>query len=498
MTRLQRAILIFLSCLFLLLSSVTASAVTPSDWSAANPENLQPDHIFARSAILIDYETGEVLFDKNSDALMFPASTTKIMTLLLALESNIPLDTIVTIPSQAVEIPSDSSKIPVSAGEQMSFGDLLYGFMLNSGNDGAIAIAIIVSGSEDQFVIDMNNRAREIGCTNTNFVNSHGYHDTNHYTTAKDMALIAREAMSNPTFRKIVATDEYMMAETNMHAARSITSRVEMVVPGSKYYLAECVGIKTGYHSKAGQCFVGAVERGDRTIICVSLFSTRDYTERKWFDANCMFQYGYTCYDSYKISDLFTMAGEGINTIVVENAAESDPRNGELDLILSQTSNDGYSIMVLKNSNELETGLEYFRSNTVITPTIDYLDKIEQRQTIEAGSIVGSFSTYTETGETITGTLIASRTVELEPFKVNMWDYLTELLPFLKHFEESRAWYILVSIVVLIVIIIIVATAQKRKRERRRRRIYEQRRRAYLAKQRRQKQLNRRDPYDNY
>jgi len=505
MTRRLRAITLYIIICILLLISVSASATTPSDWSASAPENLEEGHLFAQSAILIDYETGEVLFAKNPDARMFPASTTKIMTLLLALESGIPLDTMVTIPAQALDIPSDSSTVPVSAGEQMPFGDLLYGFMMKSGNDGAIAIAIIVSGSEEQFVIEMNNRARELGCTNTNFVNSHGYHDNNHFTTARDLAIITREAMNNPTFRQIVATDEYVLSATNMRSSKEITSRVDMIVPDSKYYLEECTGIKTGFHSKAGQCFVGSAERGGRTVICVTLFSSRDYPERKWFDANCMFQYAYTLYDTYYIDDLYSMAGEEINTIIVENAVHDDPKGGRLDLILSQTSNDGYSVMTLSGTDELDSYVEDFRNSTVITPTTDYLDKIEQRQTIEAGSIVGTFSTYTPSGETITGTLIAARTVELEPFDVSIWDYLTKLMPFLRHFEESRAWYILVSIIVLIIIIIIVATSRKRKRERRRKRIYEQRRRAYLERQRRQSRTgtrntrsSRRDPYDNF
>lgn len=498
MTKRMRAITIFLLALLMAAISTSALAVTPTDWSADNPENLQEGHIFSQSAILIDYETGQVLFEKNPDARMFPASTTKIMTLMLALESGIPMDTVVTIPAQAVNVPADSSKVPVSAGEQMTFKDLLYGFMLNSGNDGAVAIAIIVSGSEEQFVAKMNERAAGLGCTNTNFVNSHGYHDNNHFTSARDLAIITREAMKLPAFREIVSTHTYIMGETNMRAKKEITSRVDMIVPDSKYYVDMCTGIKTGFHSKAGQCFVGSAEQGGRTVISVSLFSTRDYPERKWFDANCMFQYAYTNYDTYYIADMFEISGDAINSIIVENAAKDDPFEGKLDLILSQTSNDGYAVMTLKGSEELQGYIDYFAANTVITPSTDFLDKMENRINIEAGSIVGTFSTYTAKGETITGTLIASRTVEMEPFKVSMWDYVIERLPFLRQFEESRAWYILISIFVLIVLIIIVLTARTRRRNRRRKRIYEQRKRAYYSNMRRQNNAGRshRDPYD--
>lgn len=498
MTKRVRAVFIFLFITILSVSSNAAWAVTPSDWSTDNPGNLQGDHIFSQSAILIDAETGQVLFEKNPDARMFPASTTKIMTLMLALESGISMDTVVTIPAQAENVPADSSKMHVYGGEQMPFKDLLYGFMLESGNDGAVAIAIIVSGSEEQFVVKMNERADELGCTNTNFVNSHGYHDNNHYTSARDLAIITREAMKIPEFRNIVATHTYILSATNMRGKREITSRVDMVVPDSNYYLPECTGIKTGYHSKAGNCFVGSAEKGGRTVISVSLFATRDYAERKWFDANCMFQFAFTQYDAYYVKDLFELASENINSIMVENAAEDDIYDGRLDLILSQTSNDGYSVMTLKGSDELSTYIEYFNENTTVTPSIDYLNKIEQRQPIEAGSIVGTFSTYTSQGETITGTLIAARSIEMEPFKVSMWDYIAERVPFLRNFEESRAWYILVSIVVFIILFIIVVTARTRKRNRRRKRIYEQRRRAYNEKMRRQQlRSNKRDPYDD-
>jgi len=504
MTKRIRAILICFIVALILAASPSAMAVTPSDWSAEHPENLQGDHIFSQSAILIDAETGQVLFEKNPDSRMFPASTTKIMTLMLALESGISLDTVVTIPAQAENVPADSSKMYCKAGEQMPFKDLLYGFMLESGNDGAVAIAIIVSGSEEQFVVRMNERAKELGCTNTNFVNSHGYHDNNHYTSARDLAIISREAMKIKEFRDIVATHTYILSATNMRTKREITTRVDMINPESDYYVPECTGIKTGYHSKAGNCFVGSAEMGGRTVISVSLFATRDYVERKWFDANCMFKYAFTQYDSYYVNDLFEIADESINSIVVENAVENDIHEGRLDLILSQTSNDGYAVMTLKGSDELAGYLDYFNANTEITPSTDYLDKVEQRLPIEAGSIVGTFSTFTEQGETITGTLIASRTVELEPFKVSMWDYVTERIPFLRQFEESRAWYILVSIVVLIILIIIVSTARARRRNRRRKRIYEQRRRAYDERMRRQNQRSaqyrstKKDPYDDF
>ena len=176
----------------------------------------------------------------------------------------------------------------------------------------AIAIAITCSGSVNAFVAAMNQRAADLGCTNTHFSNPHGYHENDHYTSARDLSLISREAMKYKTFRKIVSTPTYIMKATNVHSKREITSRVDMINPSSKYYVQECIGIKTGFTRKAGQCFVGAARRNGRVVITVALFSTIDYEGRKWFDTNCMFQYCFTRYDQYTIADLFEMSGEGL------------------------------------------------------------------------------------------------------------------------------------------------------------------------------------------
>lgn len=465
--------------LVILLISGTALAVTPQDWDKDHPENLESGHLFAASAILMDQETGHILFSKDPDALMFPASTTKIMTLLLALESDIDPDTVITIPQEAVEIPSDSSKIPVQAGEQITWKDLLYGFMMRSGNDGAIAIAIRVSGSVEAFVERMNERAAELGCVNTHFANPHGYHDANHYTCARDLALITQEAMKNETFRKIASTDTYILAQTNKRKMKEIHSRVEMVVKDSDYYYEYCTGVKTGYTRKAGQCFVGTARKGSRTVIAVVMKSTVDYANRKWFDAKCLFEYAFTRYTTYTLSDFYRMASSSINSIHVENAKDSDPLGGELDLILSQTSDDSYTVMTLKDIDELQKYVDYFNENTTVTPVTTYQERLKNRETIEAGSIVAGISILTLDGKTITGNLIASRNVELEPEGTGMWQYLKENFPFLETLTRESTLYLIITALVILLLILLIARLRRHKRAKRRKRIYEQRRRAY-------------------
>lgn len=484
MRKAARAVIIYLVLTLLISMFSTAFAATPQEWNSEHPEDLETGHLFAEASILVDQETGEVLFSKNADARMYPASTTKILTLLLALESGIPMDSIVTIPPEADETPEDGSFVPVYAGEKWKFLDLLYGFMLNSGNDGAVAVAMHVAGTEERFVEMMNQKAAQLGCVSTHFANCHGYHDDNHYTTASDMALIARAAMENAQFREIVATVEHHITDKSGNSNPKIKTRVDLINPESKYYYEYCTGIKTGFHSRAGQCLVASAKMGDRTVIAVVLHSTRDYVERKWYDAARMFVYGFTRYDQYSISQLYDMADDSISNIQVENAAENDPYSGNLSLILSQTNNDGYTIMTLKDTNELADSVAYFNANTTVTLSTDYLNRLETRETIEAGSIVGTLDYKTTDGDIITGTLIASRSVEFKPFEVNIWQYLTENIPALRYVEDQRVIYGFIITVVLFIIIIIVATSRSRRRARRRKRIYEQRRRAYMQQQR--------------
>ena len=272
----RRAVALFFVLLTLFACVAPQAHAEPSDWDESNPGALLPSHLYAQTAVLIDAETGDVLFDKDSLVRMYPASTTKIMTLLLAVESDIPLDQEITIPDVAENVPSDSSVVPVYAGEEMTFQDLLYGTMLCSGNDGANAIAYLVGGSIAEFVAMMNDRAAEIGCTSTHFSNAHGYHDETHYSTAYDLARITQVAMQNDVFRQIVSTPTYTMAPTVNRGAYNITNTAAMVNPDSPFYYEGCVGVKTGYHSRAGQCFVGALDRDGVTLISVVLGAGRE------------------------------------------------------------------------------------------------------------------------------------------------------------------------------------------------------------------------------
>lgn len=216
-------------------------------------------------AILMDAETGQVLYKKNHNQATYPASITKIMTAILALEKG-DLKDFIPVSKKASFI--DGSKIYLLEGEKVTLEQLLYGLLLESGNDAAIAIAEYIAGSVEEFAIMMNDRATQLGALNTNFVNPNGLPDTQHVTSAYDIALIARHAMTLPKFRNIVNTTRYIIPETNMQDTRYLYNGNRLIKNTSHKYEG-ANGIKTGYTLAAKHCFVGSAQRDGREFITV-------------------------------------------------------------------------------------------------------------------------------------------------------------------------------------------------------------------------------------
>ena len=237
-----------------------------ADYDPEHPEDLSPDQLYALSAVLMTQDKGEVIFEKDPDTIRYPASMTKILTVLLGLMFVEDLDQMVTVSETAVAVPEDSSTMYLKPDEEVRFIDILYGTMLLSANDGANVIAETVSGDIPHFVELMNETAAAFGCTNTHFVNAHGYHDDNHYSTARDIAIIAREAMKNETFREIAGTVTYQIPRSNKQRARTITTKTEYMLTGTeekpnKYFYEYATGLKTGSHSHSGYCFCGSASK---------------------------------------------------------------------------------------------------------------------------------------------------------------------------------------------------------------------------------------------
>ena len=227
----------------------------------------------ATAALLISPDSDMVLYEKNADEKRYPASTTKIMTALLTLENVKDLNETVTAEeADFAHVTSDSSNADIKVGETVRVIDLLYALMLPSANEAAYMLARHVGGTSEEFVNMMNARAEELGCTGTHFCNPCGLHEDDHYTTARDLYLIAREVMKNDTFTNIVDTVQYRMPKTNMHEERIILTTNQLIFssynPWSYPYNK---GVKTGHTSQAGNCFVGYAEYGDAKLFSVVL-----------------------------------------------------------------------------------------------------------------------------------------------------------------------------------------------------------------------------------
>lgn len=244
--------------------------------------------ISAQSAVLLDAHSGRVLFEKNSKQQLPMASTTKIMTGLLACESK-KMDSYVKVSPFASG--TEGSSLWLKAGEKLKLSDLTYGLMLKSGNDAAVAIAEFLAGNTEAFALMMTQRAKEIGALNTSFKNPHGLDDESHYTTAYDLALITREAMNNKLFAKIVATKTFTIPNPNEKWDRVLRNHNKLL-----WRFDGCIGVKTGYTKRCGRCLVSYAKRDDEELICVTLNAPDD-----WNDHTYLLNYGFENYNCKNI-----------------------------------------------------------------------------------------------------------------------------------------------------------------------------------------------------
>ncbi len=272
----------------------------------AQPSELLPPKVSARAAVLMEWQTGTILFEHNAFTRMYPASLTKMMTALIALERG-RLEHVIQISTEAASQPGSSMELKF--GDKFTLEDLLYGLMLNSGNDAAWAIAEhIGDGSADEFFALMNERAKEIGAINTRFQNPHGLSDVNHYTTAFDLALIARTCLRHPYFKNLVSTKEKDVIEAGKNIVLSLynTNRLLWINPGID-------GVKTGTTQAAGQCLVASATKDGMRLLAVVLDS-----DDRWYDASQLLDFGF---ENYRL-DKIAPASTTIVTLPASNSTE--------------------------------------------------------------------------------------------------------------------------------------------------------------------------------
>ena len=290
------------------------------------------------SSIVIESTTGAVIDGVNIDARLPMASTTKIMTAYLAVESG-KLDNYVKTPEYATKV--EGSSIYLKSGEQVKLIDLVYGLMLRSGNDSAVTIADYLAGSIEGFAVMMNDKVTELGLTNTNFVNPHGLHDDNHYTSASDLAIITKHALDNNIFRDISATKS--------HRCTNSDGDVKVFINKNKLLKAypDCIGVKTGYTKAAGRCLVSASERDGVRAICVVL----NHPDM-WQDSKCYLE---KAQDSCKsinylkkndiIDQVKSKSGQILNAVVLDDI--------NIVMFKNKSYNINYSIEYDENMDEI-------------------------------------------------------------------------------------------------------------------------------------------------
>lgn len=347
----------------LILTIISAVCLGKVDVKAADywpdaPETLSP------GVILMEESTGTILYEKNMDEAHYPASITKIMTTLLALENG-NLSDMVTFSDDAINN-TEGSGIARDYGEQMTLEQCLYGVMLESANECAYAVAEHVGGTVENFVDMMNAKAKELGCTNTHFANPHGLQDENHYTTAHDMALIAQAAYQNETFRIIIGTKMYTIPPTNKHAEETVLRNHHDMLctyhnANRKYLYPYCVGGKTGYTATANSTLVTYAEKDGMTLICVVM---NTQSPNQFIDTVNLFDYAFDNFQVLNVAENDT-----------DYSAETTVDNGNLNNIAPFVELDKEAVIVLPKTAEFSdtsSSVEYNDSDPEIAGSITY------------------------------------------------------------------------------------------------------------------------------
>ena len=311
----RKRILVFLLSILIAVSSIPFAA------SAARDEGDRAlPSVSARSAILIEATTGAALFEKDADVPLPMASTTKMMTALVAV-GLAPLDTVITVDPAACGV--EGSSVYLAAGERLRLDELLFALLLESANDAAVAVAIGLCGSVEGFVAKMNETAEGLGLRSTHFENPNGLPAASHITTARELARIAAELLNDPFLRSVVATKKETIPQGGVEDRRLLVNHNRLL-----WRYDGCIGVKTGYTKQSGRCLVSAAERGGVTLIAVTLDDPDD-----WADHTALLDYGFSKIRSLELC----RAGDITFDLPLVGGAESSVRLesvGDLSVIL--------------------------------------------------------------------------------------------------------------------------------------------------------------------
>ena len=347
------------------------------------PHCVMAAELSAEAAVLMEFSTGRVLYEKNADAQRSMASTTKIMTALLALESDQVYEEI-TISADMLK--TEGSSVYLQQGDRLTLHSLVVGLMLESGNDAALAIAIALDGSEEAFSARMNRRAAQLGMTSTHFVTASGLDDEGHYTTARDMAVLACAAMQNPQFESIVSQQSMTVDISGENARRRTFHNHNRLLREAD----GCIGIKTGFTKKSGRCLVTCFERNGIRLVAVTLRAPDD-----WNDHKRLMQSGFTQVENITLST----ATQHVTVPVVGAGAQSTT--------LLRTVGTANAVIPIGSANQIQMKIE--------TEPFLYAPVVPER-------VAGRVSYWLNGEEIADIALITTEEVAFVPRKRNAWE----------------------------------------------------------------------------
>jgi len=420
-----------LSVLLMILLAISCTPVFARD---AGPD------IKSASAILVHEDSGYILFEKNADEKAYPASTTKIMTAFLAIENLDPNQSI-TVQDSAIQIDRDGSNMGLLNGEIITVRQLLYGLLVNSANDAANVLAEAVAGDVDSFVALMNERAAALGMNGTHYVNTHGYHDSNHYTTARDLLTLSMHAMEQPLFREIVGTAIYEIPPTNKYKETRILSNNNILVNrfrDHRFAYSGAAGIKTGYTSDAGSCLSSYVERNGNGFFCVTLNGPVEAEgSYSFIDSIALFDYAFQDFSPRTVA----------NTTDIVTINEVKWARGDSQLILS--AKEPLEVLLPKSYDKSLLTTEITTKEEIVAP-------------VKEGAVLGRLTYLYDGARVGMVDLVATRNVPRGFFKMvfsTLWNII------------FSPWVITpLAVIVALLVLRSMAEARKRQRARERRR----------------------------
>lgn len=390
--------------------------------------------INAEAAIVMDLDTGDILYEKNAYDRKYPASITKVMTCLLAVENGNVNDELTVSDNIMAQVEEGSSSIGLQSGEKLTLKDALYGMMLNSGNECALLIAENIGGSTEGFSQMMNDRARNLGCLDSNFVNPNGLQNENHYTTCYDMALIGQAAYQYPEFKKLISSQSYTIPETNLNVERNLWQENRLIYSGNgEYYYEYCTGGKTGYTVTALATLISFAERDGKRLVCVVMKC--DPTTESYLDSIKLYNF---CFNSYRMS---------LPLIDYEFKSKNEEKDTVLSNFYSDLNHDipkyyvnqKYSFCVRSfiNDSDIEKDIEYYSS-----PKGNVIGMIRFKYD---GEILGETEIFINTPSilaTSTDAIIDKKNAPKPQYFI------------VKHFKQIILLFIIIILIVLIIIII--------------------------------------------